>query len=429
MRLNKLQGKLQRSCVQFTPDPFGLRRRIHRSLAVARTLMRRLEALGTVQRLRDGTQKDELHLKCGARASSARTDRGGIIKNCGIEFIAVCSLCIIIITSGFAHAEEGPEPEQESVLPAVATHINWAFSGMVTNESGEQYGYVFQMQRDGDKFHAMTALFDGQTRHVVLFDEASVSISDPKSTNWQAGRVFLRFNPINDSWIFGLKTKNKQGFNFKVDMLSQAEKTPTAQTLRPGIEAIISQTGHLNGHLQIGNDSKEQFVTAKNAWFRQVWQTEQQNENHLFSGVLCRFNDGSGFYSLSMPEEDTLRGAVSGLSDAEGMSAVISQFVNFKEDTEGLWHIRVTTPNHHLILSDVVKQNSVVAGFFSEALEPKSDLQQNASLQAAGAASPVSGREEHQGVYLEDKKSGFCMLSQDIIGDQASQISTSTESD
>jgi len=68
------------------PDPFGLRRRIHRCLAVARTLMRRLEALGTVQRLRDGAQDDELHLKCGARAPSARTDRGKL-KNCGIKFI------------------------------------------------------------------------------------------------------------------------------------------------------------------------------------------------------------------------------------------------------------------------------------------------------------------------------------------------------
>jgi len=31
-----------------SPDPFGPRRRIHRRLAVTRTLMRRLEALGSV---------------------------------------------------------------------------------------------------------------------------------------------------------------------------------------------------------------------------------------------------------------------------------------------------------------------------------------------------------------------------------------------
>ncbi len=287
-------------------------------------------------------------------------------------------VCLAVIVSSVIYAAE---PEVTSSLPPEPTHANWIFTGVVTNESGESYGYFFQMQRHDEQFHTIAALFDGQTKGVILLDESDAIIHDPTPYNWHVGRAFMRFNPINNSWIFGLKTQDNKGFNFKVDMLKQMGNTSVVQALRPGVELLVNQTSHLNGHVQAGNDSKEQFVTAKNAWFRQVWLTAHQDQSHPFTGVLCRFTDGSGFYSMNMIAPDALRGAVAGWCDEQGISAAMSQFISVKQDAKGPWHIRVTSPSVHLVLSEFIKKDSVVAGFVEEGKTP-----------------------------------GFCMLSNDAIG-------------
>ena len=149
-------------------------------------------------------------------------------------------------------------------------------------------------------------------------------------------------------------------------MLNQPEHNPVAQDLRAGIEFIASQTGQLNGHVQLGLPNSDQFVTAKNSWFRQIWLTNNQEKPHPLTCVLCRFNDGSGFYSMNMLEADTTRGAVAGWYDPMGASLVMSQFTEVKQDLDGVWHIRIASPKVHLVLSDILKQDTVVAGFVSE---------------------------------------------------------------
>ncbi len=257
-------------------------------------------------------------------------------------------------------------------LPTDALHANWAFSGVVTSESGENYGYFFQMKRDGEQFHAMAALIDGQTKALVVLEESDAILHDISSYNWHVGRAFLRFNPINDSWIFGLQNHEKKGFNFKVDMLKQTENIPVTQDLRQGVELLVSQTSHLNGHVQVGDARQEQFVTANNAWFRQVWLSDTQAKVYPFTGVLCRFNDGSGFYSVNMHESDALRGAVAGLRDEQGTPTLISQFINVKQENEkGPWHIRIASPSLHLVMTDFFQKNTVVAaGFVAKGTMP-----------------------------------------------------------
>lgn len=277
-------------------------------------------------------------------------------------------ICFAMFFGSILYAEEAStEPvEQTGFLPAEATHTNWVFSGMVTDENGERYAYFFQMQRRGSDFHSLAALFDAQTKTMILMDEGDATITDPERNNWHTGHSFLRFNAINDSWIFGIKTFDKKGFNFKVDMLNQPEHNPVTQGLRAGVEVIVSQTGQLNGHIKVSGESKEQFVTEKSAWFRQIWLSNPQAQSHQLNSVLCRFNDGSGFYSMNMLEPDALRGAVAGWFDAQGLPSAMSQFINVKETPDGSWHIRVTSPSLNLTLSDAMKQRSVVAGFVSE---------------------------------------------------------------
>jgi len=295
--------------------------------------------------------------------------------------LKILFICAALFTSGFVLAADVPEPN--SYLPTDSLHASWVFSGVVTNESGDNYGYFFQMDRNENDFHVISALFDEQNKSVIVQEESNAVITESALNHWRIGRAFLRFNPINDSWIFGLKTKDKKGFNFKVDMLRKPENGSVAQNLRPGVDFLISQTSQLNGHVQTGDDH-EQFVTAKNAWFRQVWLTKTQAKSHPFSGVLCRFDDGSGFYSVNMLEPDAMRGAEAGWFDAKGMSSVMSQFINVKQSPDdGPWHIRVGSPHIHLVLSDYIKNSSVVAGFIAKGNTP-----------------------------------GFCMLSSNAIGEK-----------
>ena len=294
-------------------------------------------------------------------------------------------LCVFLLSFFsaplFAETDVLESLGQTGFLPAESTHANWVFSGVVANENGDNYAYFFQMQRQENKFHVIAALFDAQTKALVLQDEGDATLDDALSYNWHVGHSFLRFNAINDSWIFGVKTPEKTGYNFKVDMLNQPDHNHVKQGLRTGVEFIASQTGQLNGHIQFGPLQADQFVTAKSAWFRQVWLTNPQETMHPLTSVLCRFNDGSGFYSMNMTAPDAVRGAVAGWYDAMGMSLAMSQFTNVKQDIDGLWHIRIASPAVHLVLSDSLKQDAVVAGFVTE----------------------------------KDKQ-GFCMLNHDVVG-------------
>lgn len=291
---------------------------------------------------------------------------------------------VILVLCGVLHAAEVDSDlavDPSGFSPPQSTEANWVFSGMAANENGERYAYFFQMQRHENAFHAVSALFDAESKVLLAVDDGEALIPDPERYNWHVGRSFLRFNAINNSWVFGMKTPDKRGFNFKVDMLNQPKNGPVAQNLRDGVAFITSQTGQLNGHIQVGAVSDEQFVTSKHAWFRQIWLTDHQDKPHQLSSVLCRFEDGSGFYSMKMPEPDATRGASAGWFDAEGASVAMSQFIRVNEAEDGAWHIRIASPAMHLVLSDSVKQRAVVAGFVSE----------------------------------KDKQ-GFCMLSEDAVG-------------
>ena len=271
--------------------------------------------------------------------------------------------------------------ESPHFVPANSTEARWVFSGVVENEAGEQYGYFFQMDRLGHAFHSRAALFDVQTKIVLLQDEGEADIADASTYRWHVGHAFLHFNPINDSWVFGFKQANKAGFNFKVDMLKPSEALPTEQKLRSGISVLVSQTNSLNGHIKSQDGRDEHFVTAGQAWFRQTSVTTPQSDTHAVKGVLCRFDDGSGFYSVNLPEEDALRGAMTGRFDAKGLAGPISQFIDVKALAEGKWGIHVPSPNQEVLVSAFLQQQAMIAG-----------------------------------VAEVGDKTGFCLLSEDTLG-------------
>lgn len=278
---------------------------------------------------------------------------------------------IILFISTFVFAADGADVDQ-IVQPDAPAVGSWTFSGMVTNESGDRYGYFFQMQRQGSEFHAKTALIDGETNKLVLFYEGTEKLDKSNQLNWHVGRSFIRYNPINDSWIFGVKAENEKGFNFKVDMLKQGNNGNEHETLvlRPGVELQALQTSRLNGHIQTGVGNKEQFVTGNNAWFGKVWFSKEQKSAHDISTTFCRLSNDNGFYSANLKEADATGGAVAGWRDATGNKVKMSQFLSIKSLAKDQCLLSLGLPKLSLKVLNSLKheENSPlsVAGFSKE---------------------------------------------------------------
>jgi len=277
-------------------------------------------------------------------------------------------LLVATLSIGCAYAADVEEAEQtlQPVEPMVGS---WTFSGMVANESGDKYGYFFQMQRQGSDFHAKTALIDGETNQLVLFYEADEVIDKSTQLNWRVGRSFIRYNPINDSWVFGVKDENQKGFNFKVDMLKQANNDNETLVLRPGVELQALQTSRLNGHVQTGAD-KEQFVTGNNAWFGKLWFTKDQKTAHDISTTFCRLGNDNGFYSANLKEADATGAAVAGWRDAMGNKVKMSQFISIKSLDKDQCLLSIGLPKLQLKVINTLKQKEnsplSIAGFSKE---------------------------------------------------------------
>lgn len=259
---------------------------------------------------------------------------------------------------------EKNHPLIQSLEPKVGS---WMFSGMVTNESGEHYGYFFQMQKQGVYFHTKTALIDGETNTLVFFYEDNEVIRESNSLNWHVGRSFIRYNPITDSWIFGVKSGDKKGFNFKVDMLKQMNNDREKLVLRPGVELQALQTSRLNGHVQVGDDNQDQFVTGNKTWFGQLSFTKDQKTAHDISTTFCRLNNDSGFYSANLKEEDATGGSVAGWRDATGNKVKMSQFISIKSLKKDQCLLSLAWPKLKLKLFNTLKTDDkallMVAGF------------------------------------------------------------------
>jgi len=249
--------------------------------------------------------------------------------------------------------------ETPILLPLEASQAYWTFAGTVNNESGERYHYFFEINRDGNQYQGQASLIDGQTKSVLLYETGTAKLEGNNLSQWRVGNLFLRFNAITGSWVFGVKVKKVLGFNFKVDMLEQASTEMAKKyDVRDGVMMLINQTGGLNGHVQSASMNKEEFVTAKKAWFRQVWASKPQSPWTPLRAVLCDFNDGNGFYSMAIPKIDPLHATLAGWRDVRGHSLPMSQFISIIAQANNEdWQIHIPVPKAALsfknLLADV----------------------------------------------------------------------------
>lgn len=268
-------------------------------------------------------------------------------------------------TSAVTPIEEIPSP-LEKIHSLYAAQASWTFSGMVFNENGENYVYYFHIQKRDKQLQGSALLMASRTKEILIYEESS-SLSDKKEDLlWRAGNLFLRFNVINNSWIFGVKGKDKKGFNFKVDMLGQTDAAfAKEQLLRAGLIFLINQTGRLNGHFQLAAGNEE-FVTAKTAWFRQIWLSNTQAIRHPLKMILCTFNEGSAFYSVNLPETDAIRAALAGWRNPQGLPEPVSQFTGLEKGEDPLWILHISpklTLSLKNVLSGLNPNQLLIAGF------------------------------------------------------------------
>lgn len=236
------------------------------------------------------------------------------------------TLLFLLFLSSWTYATEAEEPPK-SLEPLVGS---WTFSGTVHNERGERYGYFFQVQRQGSDVHAKTALIDAKQNKLVMFYEADDKIDNTNELNWHVGKSFIRYNSINDSWVFGVKTEQKLGFNFKVDMLKGPTIDHNMISLHPGVELQALQTSQLNGHIAFGEEAKDEFVTANKAWFGKLSFSKEQKASHDISTTFCGLGNENGFFSANLKKDDATAAVIAGWRDPLGNKVKMSQFISLK---------------------------------------------------------------------------------------------------
>lgn len=280
---------------------------------------------------------------------------------CCIRLFVVWLLGVSIVYSSAIEVAKDAPPALE--LPKTGS---WTFSGLVSNEAGERYGYFFQMQKQGRHFHSKTALIDGQTNKLVFYYEGNEDITPDNNLNWQVGRSYIKYNLITDSWVFGVKSPDKKGFNFKVDMLKLVNSDIDTLALRPGIKLQTLQTSRLTGHIKVDDNANDEFVTSNKSWFGKLWFLNDENSNHEIKTTFCRLADDKSFYSAYLEEEDATSGFVTGFRNEVGQRVKSSQFVSIKSLNDDQFLLNLSWPKMHMTLANTLsgqEKNDLMAGF------------------------------------------------------------------
>lgn len=234
--------------------------------------------------------------------------------------------------------------------------LNWVFSGMVKNDEDHHYGYYVEIQRQQQQVHMLSALIQIETKTLVFVEESDATLPLVAGLNWQVGRSYFGFNPATHRVALGVKTANEQGFSLKIDTVNESSSLMNPQSLRSGLALNVLQMGQVHGHIVLGAQ-KDEFVTAKQAWFRQLDTKQATVANKpALTDVLCQFDDGSGFYAIHLPVQDAQSGFAAGWRDAKGHAVPMSQFVKITQALPHEWDLSISLPATHIKFSDLLSK-------------------------------------------------------------------------
>lgn len=266
-------------------------------------------------------------------------------------------LCLSTISDAndLTVASHAPPEEVNSLILGASPKADWFFSGRVHNENNIDYDYFFKIQQHDHTVDLQAALISVTQPKILLFEQASTTLTAPHQTKWQAGKLFLNYNVINNRWVLGAHNAQGVNFNFKIDMFAQKPvEFSKKMNFKSGVHVIMNKTGQLNGHIKLGQN-KEEFVSQNSTWVSHIWLNESQKAIPL-SLLLCDFDDEQGFFTMKSMDKK-IPHTFSYWRDAQGKSVPISQFLNINRKDNALM-IQSVSPKMRLHVDNLLPKLS-----------------------------------------------------------------------
>ncbi|OGV25563.1 MAG: hypothetical protein A3F18_08140 [Legionellales bacterium RIFCSPHIGHO2_12_FULL_37_14] len=266
--------------------------------------------------------------------------------------VLIASILIGLANLSFA------TPLEEKLLSK--EKLNWVFSGMLTGEHNNHYGYYFEIERLAGKVQILSALFDIENKTLIFVEENDANMPNQTDLNWQIGNSYIGLNPQTQRLALGANSSQGKGFGFRIDTLSEPANRAKPQPLRSGLALNVSALGRIAGHVYLG-EGKEEFVTAQQTWLRQIDANKlaRKNKSHDLTNVLCQFDDGSSFYAIHLPEQDALSGFIAGGKDSKGQNIKMSQFVKITKLPHE-WDLAISLPAKHVHFADLLEKHRLI---------------------------------------------------------------------
>lgn len=241
----------------------------------------------------------------------------------------------------------GQASVRDSFIHTKAVSESWTFSGIVSDDSANRYGYSFLLLRQQDNFKVVSQIILLSTGKEVFHyvAEKKQNAFDSQGVNLKIKDAFLKYDEISDSWVFGIN--QKQGFNFRIEGNHKFEYQIEHI---PGVSFYSLQGMRVNGQLAL-ND-KSQFVTAKNAWLSHQWRDNLSNDYQI-TRVYCRLTQGKGLLLEQISQGDKRLFDSASLLEPNGKQDSVSQFVQLRQNKPDLWEINVLSPKIHLMVESV----------------------------------------------------------------------------
>ncbi len=254
---------------------------------------------------------------------------------------------LLSLCSLFCLAETNP-------LPVINPWQQWTFSGVADDEEGNAYYYYFNYQQRGMHRLVDVYVLSNQLKPLIHYQKFSEKpLKRPQKPNvWYLGRTFFRFNPITQSWVFGIKTKGDIGFDFKVDVRPKNGDMGERQLISDGLSVEMNQFQQLNGHLFFSSNKEDKFVSAKRGWLRYI--EGNQTPDKLMT-LLCNQEDGAGLYSLQYQSSQANKAAIVGWRNAKGGRENVSQFIKLMSQPDNQWKLIIASPKTNWILQLLTK--------------------------------------------------------------------------
>lgn len=230
----------------------------------------------------------------------------------------------------------------------------WTFTGIAQTEEGKIYYYYFIFQQKGKDRKVDVLVLTEQYKEVIRYHKISEKspMRTPKPNAWKLGRTFFRYNPITKSWVFGIKTKQAKGFNFKADLRPMDGDLGVRQSITEGLVVEMNQFQQLNGHLFFAQAQQEIFLSAQRGWLRYIEGEEPPNK---LMALLCTQDNGAGLYSLQYDSPKASKAAIVGLRDAKGKREQVSQFLTVDSQDEETWKLSIVKPRTNWTLTAITR--------------------------------------------------------------------------